>query len=89
MLIEVFGTGNGILAILLIAVVPNIIYIPTLIYTINNAINFHYTVTEKNIMVSKLFRELYFLIVSISLFFVSIVLEQIMSSVIINIWKNI
>ena len=40
MLIEVFGNGNGILAILLIVVVPNIIYIPTLIYTINKITGF-------------------------------------------------
>ena len=43
-LFSIFGTGNGLLALILIVLLPNLIYIPSYIYVCTNAINFHYSV---------------------------------------------
>lgn len=88
-LLSIFGVKNGIYAILCLIVVPNIIYLPTLIYTLINAINFHFDITDKNILVTTFIKELKNIIVSVSLFFLSIILEQTMSVIIINLWKSI
>lgn len=87
-LISIFGVKNGIYAILCLLVIPNIIYIPTLIYTLTNSINFHFNITDKNILVTTFIKELKNIIISISLIFLSIIVEQGMTEIIINIWKN-
>lgn len=88
-LLSIFGVKNGIYAILCLIVLPNIIYLPTLIYTLINAINFHFDITGKNILVTTFIKELKNIIVSVSLIFLSIILEQTMSVIIINLWKSI
>ena len=88
-LIKVFGFGNGIICTLTVVLVPNIIYLPTLIYMLVNSVNFHYSIFEKRISLSLFIKELYYIIISISLILVSIMLEQTMCNVMINIWKSI
>lgn len=88
-LISVFGIKEGIISILCLIIVTNIIYIPILVYTLMNAINFHYIITNKTVALSSLIREIYNVIISISIMFLSVIVEQIMCNVVINIWKNL
>lgn len=87
-LINIFGVKNGIISILCLIIVPNIIYLPTFIFTIINSVNFHYTVIREKIHITNLIKEVYNLIISISLIFSSIILEQTMCNIVINLWKN-
>jgi len=87
-LLQIFGIKNGIIAILILIVIPSIVYIPTFIYMLIDSIKFHYNIFDKNLNFSILVKELYHIIMVISLIFLSIILEQSMSSVVINIWKS-
>ena len=88
-IIKVFGIGNGTICILTVILVPNIIYFPVLIYMLINSINFHYNIFEKKINLSLFIKEVYYIIISVSLILVSIMLEQAMCNIMVNIWKNI
>ena len=87
-LINIFGIKNGIISILCLIIVPNIIYLPTFIFTLINSINFHYITVREKFNISYLIKEVYNLIISISLIFLSVILEQTMCNIVINLWKN-
>lgn len=78
-LFAVFGVGKGLLVVLIIVILPNLIYIPSYIYTSVNAINFHYSILESNNKLSLIVKETYKLVISFSLITLSIIIEQLAS----------
>lgn len=88
---SIFGFLNGSLVLLLAVIIPNIIYLPSLIYIGVNAINFHYEINpEKNVSYTKsIVKHSYQLLISIAIIIVSIVIEQSLSPVIFSIYSKI
>lgn len=87
-LFEVFGVGNGILSLLLLVILPNIIYIPAYIYISVNALGFHYNIINNEYnRVKLIIKETYRLILGFSLISLSVILEQLLSIIVINIYK--
>ncbi len=75
----VFGIGSGILATILIIVLPNLIYIPAHIYMCTNSINFHYLIIDKSSKESflkEMIKESYRFIIAFSLMILSVLIEQ-------------
>ena len=87
---NIFGVGNGILSVIFLVVLPNIIFVPAYIFLSTNAINLHYYIISKDRNESKtkvLIKQLTFFIISFSFIFLSVLLEQILSTNVINIYK--
>lgn len=82
----VFGFGKGILANFLIVILPNIIYFPAFIYISTNAIKFYYEITESKNKLSLIIKETYKLIISISLIILAVLIEQLSSFGVINLY---
>lgn len=82
----VFGFGKGLLALLLLIILPNIIYIPSYIYMSVNAINFHYKLLEEKNKLTVLLKESYKLIIVLSLIILSILIEQLASFGVISLY---
>lgn len=90
-LLEIFGFKNGMLTILLMVILPNIIYIPAYLYISTNSINVSYDMQNggnKYNVLYILVKEFYHLIISFSLVFLSLIVEQLLSGVMINIYKS-
>lgn len=87
-LLSVFGTIKGIISIFLIIILPNIIYLPAYIYMSVNAINFHYLILENSNRLSICVKETYKIIISFSLIMLSILIEQLVSFGVINLYIN-
>ncbi len=86
---NIFGFGNGLLSIFLIVLVPNIVYIPSFIYMCVNSINFHYDIIDNNTnKLGRIIKESYLILVGFSIMFLSVILEQFLSNVVISIYKN-
>lgn len=85
-LFAVFGFGKGLLVVLLIVILPNLIYIPSYIYMNTNAINFHYSILESNNRISLIVKESYKIVISFSLIILSIIIEQLASYGVINLY---
>lgn len=75
-LFSVFGFGKGIMCLILVVILPNLIYIPAYIYMGCNSINLHYKLVENDNKFSIVLKEVYKLIIAISLIVLSIVIEQ-------------
>ncbi|MEG2310367.1 MAG: stage II sporulation protein M [Clostridia bacterium] len=90
-LFQTLGFSNGLLAILLLVIIPNIIYIPTFIYISVNGLNFHYSLMDETIKskLSVILKEIYLFIVGFSIIFLSVIIEQFTSLAIISIYKGI
>lgn len=88
-LFQVFGFGNGILALLFLVIIPNIIYIPAFIYLSANSINFHFSLIGSNENRFKLiFSESFKLILASSIIVLSVIIEQLLSLGVIRIYIN-
>lgn len=85
-LFYIFGFGKGILVTFLIVILPNVIYLPTFVYLSTNAINFYYMIIEKNNKLSLIVKESYRIIISISLIILSVLIEQLLSFAVINLY---
>ena len=89
-LFYIFGFGNGIVALFLLVLIPNLIYIPAFIYLSINSISFHYKligVEESKIKIT--IKEIYKLILGFSVIVLSVIVEQLLSLGIIHIYMNI
>lgn len=85
---SVFGISKGLLVTLLIMIIPNILYIPAFIFSSTNAIKFHYYLfeeREKNIILTCL-KEIIYILISFSIIILSVVLEQLFVTNVINIY---
>ena len=87
-LFQVFGFGNGILALFLLVIVPNIIYIPAFIYISVNCLKLNYNILDKNISnnISLIFKEGCKLIMGFSVIAFSVIIEQFLCLGVINIY---
>ncbi len=90
-LFKVFGFGNGIISLILLVILPNLIYLPSFIYLSINSLKIHYKLinkdNEKNSMISIFFKEGYKFILGFSIIALSVILEQLFSIVVINMYK--
>lgn len=88
----VFGIGKGILAFILLVLLPNIIYLPAFIYLSINSVNIHNEMikdgNDKNKM-GTILKEGIFLIITFSIMSLATVIEQLTSMGVINIYKGI
>ena len=82
----VFGFAKGLLVVFLIVILPNLIYLPSYIFLVNNAIKFHYDMFESESKISIVMKEVYKIIISFSLIIFSILIEQLASFAVINIY---
>ncbi|MEG2348244.1 MAG: stage II sporulation protein M [Clostridia bacterium] len=88
----VFGFWNGIICFFILVILPNLVYIPSFIYLSVNAINFHNVLVDKFNEKSKLkvvTKESIYLIVTISIMSFAIVIEQLASIGVINIYREL
>lgn len=89
-LFQVFGFGNGVLALVLLVIIPNIIYIPTFIYLSINSLKFHYNILGKNKenKISLIFKEGCKMVMGFSVVALSVILEQFLCVWVIKIYIN-
>lgn len=90
-LFQVFGFGNGIIVLFLLVIIPNIVYLPAFIYLSINSLSFHYQLIELKNGGSKLgltIKEIYKVILGFSVISLSVILEQLLSAVVINIYRK-
>lgn len=85
-LFYIFGFGKGLLVTFLIVILPNVIYLPSFVYLSTNAIRFYYMLVEKNNKLSLIIKEIYKIIISVSLIILSVLIEQILSFAVINLY---
>ncbi len=88
-LFYIFGFGNGIVALFLLVIIPNLIYIPAFIYLSINSISFHYKlIGEEESKIKITVKEIYKLILGFSVIALSVIVEQLLSLGIIHIYMN-
>ena len=78
----VFGFGNGIIALFLLVIIPNLIYIPAFIYLSINSVSFHYELIEakgNGGSIKITIKEMYKLILGFSVIALSVIIEQLLS----------
>ncbi|MDO4282864.1 MAG: stage II sporulation protein M [Clostridia bacterium] len=85
---NIFGISNGLLVLLLLLIIPNILYIPAFIFSVTNAIKFHYLLFEESetSMIFKCLKEFIFVLISFSMMILSIVVEQLLTTSVIGIY---
>ncbi len=89
-LFTIFGIGNGIIAVLLSVILPLLFCIPAYIFISTNIINLYINFTTNNkIEFKDVIKHIYWFIISFSLISFSLVLEQLMTSVIFNLYKSL
>ncbi len=87
----VFNSTNPFLALLFLSIIPNLLFIPAFIFSATNAINFHYCLfdKEKSGYVVTIFKEIALILIAYSIIILSVVLEQILTSNIINMYIGV
>ncbi len=88
-LFQIFGTSKGILAVLLLVIIPNLVYIPSYIFLCTNSINFHYMLLNSENKFSLFIKEIVKIILGFSIMFIGVILEQLTSYWIIRIYSTI
>lgn len=88
-LFNIFGMSKGILATLLLVIIPNLIYIPSYIFFSVNSIKFHYTLLSSENKIMSFALEIIRIIFGFSIMFLGVILEQFTSSWIISLYANI
>lgn len=88
---NVFGVSKGFLVTLLLVIIPNILYIPAYIFSTTNAIKFHYFLFEKKDtgVIFGLLKELIYVFISFSIIILSIVLEQLVTLNVVDIYNKL
>lgn len=89
---SIFGFWNGTLSNFLINIIPNIIFIPAYIFIGLKTIDFHYYICGDNTLAEKLKRLIYLgysYMISMPFFFLSIVIEQLIFPIVLNIYLKI
>lgn len=91
-LFNVFGFGYGILVNILLVISVNIIYIPALIYICISLYNLNFDIFKmrtQSSLSSKMIRTIFEVVMGFVFIFSSIILEQVMSTVMLNIYTKI
>jgi len=89
---SIFGFWNGTLSNFLINIIPNLIFIPVYIYIGIKTIDFHYYICGTSTIKEKVKRLIYLgysYIICMPFFFLSIVIEQIVFPIVLNIYLKI
>ncbi|MEG1990249.1 MAG: hypothetical protein RRY11_08775 [Terrisporobacter sp.] len=88
---SIFGFWNGILVNVLINILPNLVYLPAYIFMGIKTIDFHYFILDNNKVKEKLKQLVilvYYFAISMSFFFLSIVIEQLLFSIVLKIYMK-
>lgn len=89
-LFQIFGPSKGIVALLLLVVLPNLIYIPAYMYISANSLRFNYGIISKeNSRTSLVVKESIKLLIGFSIMFLSIVIEQFTTLGVISLYGSI
>ena len=89
-LFQIFGPSKGIVALLLLVVLPNLIYIPAYMYISANSLRFNYGIISKeNSRTSLVVKESVKLLIGFSIMFLSIVIEQFTTLGVISLYGSI
>lgn len=86
-LFQIFGPSKGILAMLLLVIIPNLVYIPSYIFLATNSINFHFSLLGDENKFTLLIKEVIKIVLGFSIMFLGVVLEQLTSYSIISIYS--
>ncbi len=85
----IFGFSKGLAVLLLLVVIPNIVYIPSYIFMCVNAINMHYVLINGENMLGMIIKESYLILTGFSIMFLSVILEQFLSTVVISMYNSV
>ena len=88
-LINLFGIKNGILVVFLMVILPNLMYIPSFIYSCINSYNISNKIINGEKRISLLISEIIKIAIAFSILFLGIIIEQLTSNYIISIYKSI
>ncbi len=87
---SIFGVSKGMLVLLLLVLIPNLFYIPAYVFLSTNALNLHFAIVNKSEnKASLLVKQIAFIVIAFSFVFLSIVIEQILSLNVIDIYKGL
>lgn len=87
---QIFGIGRGILVLFLLVILPNIVYIPAYIYISLSSLKFHYSIVQKDgKILGIMLKEIYKVILGFSIISLSVILEQLLSLGVINIYLKL
>ena len=89
---SIFGFLDGTLSNFLINIIPNLIYLPVYIFIGIKTIDFHYYICGPNLLrekIKKLVYVSYSYAIAMPFFFLSIVIEQIVFPIVLNIYLKI
>lgn len=92
LLFKVFGPLWGIVTILLLVVLVNVLYIPALIYLAVTFLEINFNIFKakfSNINMGSIYKVIVVVIISFIVMFSSIVVEQVVSSIVLNIYTKI
>ena len=84
-----FNFGNGILAMILLIIIPNLVYIPSYVYMCTNSINFNYNLINGENKMSLIIKEIIKIVVGFSIMFLGVILEQFTSLGVISLYKKL
>ncbi len=88
-LLSLFGVKNGALAIILMVILPNLMYIPSFIYSCVNSCNISREIISSNKKISIFVSEVIRAAIAFSIIFVGIIIEQMTSTYIISLYSTI
>lgn len=89
-LFQIFEPSKGLVALLLLVVLPNLIYIPAYMYISTNSLKFNYSIVSKESSKTSLVtKESIKLLIGFSIMFLSIVVEQLTTLGVISLYGSI
>lgn len=91
-LFKVFGLWWGIIAVFILILVVNIIYIPALIYIVICFLEVHFNIFKiktNSLPIVNIYKIIFVVIITFLLMFSSVIVEQIGSCAVLNIYKKI
>jgi uncharacterized membrane protein SpoIIM required for sporulation len=91
-LFSILNAGSGMIATFVYVLIPNLFLLPILVYIGTNAINFHYEVTGKDegkLKLTSFIKFMYQILLGLPFIFLSIILEQLMSGLVIYLYTKV
>ncbi|MDD3303916.1 MAG: stage II sporulation protein M [Clostridia bacterium] len=89
-LFSIFGPGKGLVALLLLVILPNLLYIPAYLYTSANSLKFnHEIIARESSKMSLVAKESIRVLIGFSIMFLSIVVEQLTTLGVISLYGGI
>lgn len=86
---NIFGASKGILAMFLLVIIPNLIYIPSYIFFSVNSVKFHYSLLSEENKFILFIKEVIRIIFGFSIMFLGVILEQLTSNWVITLYGSI